>query len=121
MGRIQHTKRKRVSARGRLGWRTCLRKDCGRRFRARRKNQNYCTDPECRRELRRWQAAKRQQKRRASDEGCRRHAEAERQRRQRKAEAAKGAEESKGATTATGSARGHAERRHQEVFCDRPG
>jgi len=66
MGQSQHTNEGGVPARGRrLGWRTCLRKGCGRRFQARRHNQRYCREPECLSELRRWQAAKRQHKRRA--------------------------------------------------------
>ncbi len=123
MGQIQHTNQGGRSARGRrLGWRTCLRKGCERRFQARRQNQRYCQDPECRKEVRRWQAAKRQQKRRAGVEGRRRHAEAERQRRQRKAGEAKAAENGEAtATAAAQPARGHAARRHPEVFCDRPG
>ena len=112
-----------VSARGRrLGRRTCLRKGCGRRFQARRQNQRYCQDPECRKELRRWQAAKRQQKRRAEAEGRRQHAEAERQRRKRKADEAKAAEKGPAVAAAAGTAaRGHAAEKHPAVFCDRPG
>jgi hypothetical protein len=74
MGQIQHTNAGGVSARGRrLGWRTCLRKGCGRRFQARRHNQRYCREPECLAELRRWQAAKRQHKRREGAEGRQQH------------------------------------------------
>ena len=86
MGQVQHSNESGACARGRrLGWRICLCKDCGRRFQARSHNQRYCREPECLKELRRWQAAKRQQKCRAGPEGRRQHAEAERQRRQRKA------------------------------------
>ncbi len=123
MGQIQHTNEGGVSARGRrLGWRTCLRKGCGRKFLARRQNQRYCQEPECRKELRRWQAAKRQQRRRAGAEGRRQHAEAERQRRQRKAEQTKTAEADQATDAAFAKpARGHAAEKHPEVFCDRPG
>jgi len=122
MGQVQHTKHCHVSARGRrLGWRTCLRKGCGRRFKARRQNQRYCQELECRKELHRWQAAKRQQKRRAGAEGRRRHAEAERQRRKRKASAGETSQEGQPAPTAADPARGHAAQKHPEVFCDRPG
>jgi hypothetical protein len=123
MGQIQHTNQGSVSARGRRpGRRTCLRKGCGRRFQARRPNQRYCQDPECRKELRRWQAAKRQQKRRADAEGRRQHAEAERQRRKRKAGEGKAVEDGPTAATAAAAcARGHAAHKHPAVFCDRPG
>ena len=120
MGQIQHSNEGCVSASRRLGWRTCLRKGCGRRFRARRHNQRYCQEPECQKELHRWQAAKRQQKRRAGVEGHRQHAEAERQRRKRKADRA-GVLEAEQAATAARPARGHAAKKHPQVFCDRPG
>ena len=44
--------------------RICLRKGCGRKYQPRRRNQRYCQDAECLREVRRWQAARRQAKRR---------------------------------------------------------
>ena len=105
-------------ARGRrLGWRTCLRKGCGRRFQARRHNQRYCREPECLDALRRWQAAKRQQKRRAGPEGRQRHAEAERQRRRRKTSRADVPEGGQTpATTAAGPARGHAAKNIPKFF-----
>ncbi len=74
MGRVQDTNEARPPAsegRGagvRLGWRTCLRKGCGRRYRARQWNQRYCQDPECLRLVHRWQATKRQRQRRATPE-----------------------------------------------------
>jgi hypothetical protein len=98
---------------GRLGWRSCLRKGCGRKFQARRYNQRYCREPECLAEVRRWQGAKRQQKCRSQPGARQRHAEAERQRRkQRAAEARK--------PSANSGAWSHS-RRHPEIFCDRPG
>ena len=123
MGQVQHTNEDGARARGRrLGWRTCLRKGCGRRFQARRYNQRYCREPECLEALHRWQAAKRQQKRRAGPEGRRQHAEAERQRRRRKTSGADVPEECQTpATAAAEPARGHAAKKHPEVFCDRPG
>jgi hypothetical protein len=104
MGRVQHTTGGRVSTRGqRLGWRTCLRKGCGRSYQARHWRQRYCREPDCLRELRRWQAAKRQRKRRATAEGRAKHAQAERERRRR---------QKRQATSPSGSvcdgARGHA-------------
>ena len=85
MGHVEHTSVAGTSTRGRrLGWRTCLRKGCGRRYQARHWRQRYCRNPDCQRELRRWQAAKRQRKRRATAEGRERHAREERERRRRK-------------------------------------
>lgn len=112
-----------VSASRRLGWRSCLRKGCGRTFQARRHNQRYCREPECLGELRRWQAAKRQQKCRSQPEGRQRHAEAERQRRKQRAAAASKATEGKPAVEAASGNPGAWSRskRHPEVFCDRPG
>ena len=123
MGQVQHTNEGGASARGRrLGWRTCLRKGCGRRFQARRHNQRYCQEPECRKELRRWQAAKRQQKRRASlkDAGSMpRRNGSDANGRQSEAKTAAG-RPSHGVPPAK-PARGHAAKKHPEVFCDRPG
>jgi hypothetical protein len=62
--------------------RICLRKGCGRKYLPRRWNQHYCQDPDCLREVRRWQAAKRQAKRRQDEKVKAQHAEAQRQRRQ---------------------------------------
>ena len=59
----------------------CLRKGCGRRYQPRRWNQRYCRDPECLRQLRRWQAAQRQARRRQDDAIKAQHAAAERARR----------------------------------------
>jgi len=112
---------------GRLGWRSCLRKGCGRRFQARRYNQRYCREPECLGEVRRWQAAKRQQKCRSQPGVRQRHAEAERQRRKRRAsEAQKPSEgetvltDTEGASPANSGAWSRS-RRHPQIFCDRPG
>ncbi len=63
--------------------RMCLRKGCGRKYQPRRWNQRYCQDPECQRQVRRWQAAQRQAKRRLDAEAKAQHAEAQRVRRQR--------------------------------------
>jgi hypothetical protein len=63
--------------------RPCLRKGCGRQYQPRCWNQRYCQDPECQRELRRWQAARRQAKRRQDPRVKVRHAQAEKERRQR--------------------------------------
>jgi hypothetical protein len=63
--------------------RICLRKGCGHKYQPRRWNQRYCSDPECRRLVRRWQAARRQARRRQDDVAKAQHAEAQRARRQR--------------------------------------
>ena len=112
---------------GRLGWRSCLRKGCGRRFQARRYNQRYCQDPECLGEVRRWQGAKRQQRCRSRPGARERHAEVERQRRkQRASEAPKPCEgesaavDPKGAPPANSGAWSRSSR-HPQIFCDRPG
>ena len=101
----------------RLGWRTCLRKGCGRKFQARRYNQRYCREPECLAEVRRWQAAKRQQKCRSQPGARQRHAEAERQRRKRP----RGRPTAEAQKPAANSGAWSRSRRHPEIFCDRPG
>ena len=105
------------ASRGRLGWRTCLRKDCGRKFQARRYNQRYCREPECLAEVRRWQAAKRQQKCRSQPGARQRHAEAERQRRKRP----RGCPAAEARKPSANSGAWSRSRRHPEIFCDRPG
>ena len=108
---------------GRLGWRSCLRKGCSRTFQARRYNQRYCQDPECIREVRRWQGAKRQRKCRSQAEGRQRHAEAERQRRKQRASAVSTPPQNEfvaGDVPAENGAWSRS-RRHPQIFCDRPG
>ena len=63
--------------------RTCFRKGCGRKYQPRCWNQRYCQDPECLRQVRRWQDARRQAKRRRDDRVKAQHAQAEKERRQR--------------------------------------
>jgi hypothetical protein len=63
--------------------RMCLRKGCGRKYQPRCWNQRYCQDAECQRQVRRWQAAQRQAKRRLDAAAKAQHAEAQRLRRQR--------------------------------------
>jgi hypothetical protein len=135
MGRVQDTNEaepsaSRCGATSRwLGRRTCLRKGCGRSFRARQWNQRYCGEPECRREVRRWQATRRQRVRRASAEGREKHAEAERARRQRSAEQSKSAVDGDSALAISDpqsgcpepSAWSRSETPLPRVVCDRPG
>ena len=84
VGACQVTKNHRCWARERRPRiRKCLRKGCRRRYQARNWNQRHCQDPECLRRVRRWQAARRQAKRRRDADVRAQHAEAERERRQR--------------------------------------
>ena len=124
MGRAHLTTGKGVStSRGRLGWRSCLRKECGRRFQAQRYNQRYCRDPECLREVRRWQGAKRQRKCRSQPEGRQRHTEAERQRRKQRASQPQKPPDNGPAATDTPAepCAWSRSRKFPEIFCDRPG
>jgi len=82
VGTCQSKGERRPKARGRrLRTRICLRKGCGRKYQARCWNQRFCQEPECQREVRRWQAARRQAKHRQDDNARARHAQAERERR----------------------------------------
>ena len=100
--------------------RVCLRKGCGRKYQARRWNQRYCQDPECLRLLRRWQAAKRQAKRRQDEAAKSQHAEAERVRRLRGQRISSSPQAPK--PPEIGAARGHAARIFSPPpLCDRPG
>jgi len=104
MGARQGTGKRGCSARGRRPRpRICLRKGCGRQYQPRRWNQRYCQDPECLRQVRQWQAARRQAKHRHSDEAKARHAQAEKARRQRAKSASQAVESSEVAPP-----RGHA-------------
>jgi hypothetical protein len=83
--------------------RICLRKGCGRKYVPRCWNQRYCQDPDCQRQVRRWQAARRQAKRRQDAQVKAQHAQAEKARRQRAKAAPKTAQD-----PAVVPARGHA-------------
>ena len=63
--------------------RTCLRKGCNRQYLPTRWNQRYCHDPDCQRQVRRWQAARRQAAHREDAMARSRHAQAEKERRLR--------------------------------------
>ena len=97
--------------------RMCLRKGCGHKYQPRRWNQRYCQDPECRRLIRRWLAARRQAKRRQDDAAKAQHAEAQRARRQRRPSLPQAPQDPEVAP-----ARGHAARIILPTpACDRPG
>ena len=84
MGACQNTATHDCSARvRRLRLRSCLRKGCRRKYQPQCWNQRYCQDPECLRQVRRWQAARRQAKHRQDAAAKTRHANTERERRQR--------------------------------------
>jgi len=132
MGPLQHTPRGNTSTRGRgtrgrrakrgrLGRRTCLRKGCGREFQTRRRNQLYCQDPECLREVRRWRAAKRQRRCRATAEGRRKHAQAEQERRQRRRAEDKTSPINKSSPKGSQACAWSRRKSLPEIFCDRPG
>lgn len=111
--------------------RTCLRKGCGQTFLPRCWNQRYCQSSDCLREVRRWQAAKRQRVARQSAENRKRHALAEARRRRAKKEAAIAAENSsKDGSSDSGQGPSSEpfqdgawsrSKRFPEDFCDRPG
>ena len=101
----------------RLRPRLCLRKGCGHTYLPRRWNQRYCQDPECRREVRRWQAARRQARRRQNPTAKNQQAQAQRARRQR----ARSAPQPPQNPEVT-PARGHAAKIFLPlVLCHRPG
>ena len=123
MGPLQHTPSHRPHVQLSSA-RLCLRKGCGNRFRPKRWNQRYCQDPACLREVRRWQAAKRQRVFRESAENRKRHAQAEAQRRRAKKEAALGSNDVTAQVTLSKPIRSSAWSRSNkfpEDFCDRPG
>jgi hypothetical protein len=104
VGTPQGTGKPRRRARGRrVRPRICLRKGCGRKYQPRCRHQRFCQDPDCQREVRRWQAARRQGQRRQKAGVKSRHAQAEKARRQR----AKSASEPVG-NPEIAPARGHA-------------
>ena len=129
MGQQQHTSsHKRSPATGRFPARTCHRRHCGRVFLPRQWNQRYCRDPDCLRELHRWQAAKRQRHRRSHEKVRQQHADAERQRRSRKREQRRAGGTSEtpmasplGRIDAPDAGAWSRSKGAPEDFCDRPG
>ena len=83
VGTCQGTRKHNRSARARRPrTRSCLRKGCGCKYKPRCRIQRYCQEPECLRQVRRWQAARRQAQRRKDANVRTQHAEAEKERRQ---------------------------------------
>jgi hypothetical protein len=118
MGQSQHTPIVKPVG-GRLRPRTCLRKGCSCVFQPARWNQRYCQDGECLRQVRRWQAAKRQRVHRTSADNRKRHAEAEARRRQARAATAS-SQDGVSKSDDAGSAWSRS-RKIPANFCDRPG
>ena len=118
MGSGQGTGKRRRRARGRRPRsRICLRKGCARKYQPRCHHQRYCQYPECRHELRRWFAARRQAWRRKDDSVKVQHAQVEKARRQRLNSASEPIEKPEVAP-----ARGHAAQTFLSLpLCDRPG
>jgi hypothetical protein len=118
LGHLQHNHCQGFSTSGRrLGLRVCLRCGCRRIYRARRWNQRYCQDAECRKLLRRWQAARRQQQRRQRPEVRQAQAEAERKRRTARRAAAAREQAAPDADRGAWSR----SKNISAPFCDRPG
>ena len=123
MGQVQNTVNNdgKSTTAGCLPPRLCLRKNCGNRFRPVRWNQRYCQQAHCLREVRRWQAAKRQRRCRQSPQQRQQHAQAERQRRNRKKQQTS-SQNTAAQQPASGSDRAWSRRNNSfEDFCDRPG
>jgi len=97
--------------------RLCLRKGCGRTYTPRRWNQRFCQDAECLRLVRRWQAARRQAKRRQDEAVKARQAQAQKARRRRCIDPPQPPNEPEVA-----AARGHAAKTFSATpICGRPG
>jgi hypothetical protein len=108
VGTCQGTRKHNRAARARRPRsRNCLRKGCKRKYKPRCRIQRYCQEPECLRQVRRWQAARRQAERRKDAHVRARRAEAEKVRRQQTKVVPQGVEDAE-----VTAARGHAD----EIF-----
>ena len=130
MGQEQLTCSSTPSARtSRFPPRQCQRKGCQCVFVPGRWNQRSCRQSECLPELHRWQAAKRQQRRRSQVEVRRQHAEAERLRRGRQREEARVRQAEQSSLVSSSFAPTDApkprawsrSKKNPGDFCDRPG
>jgi hypothetical protein len=103
----------------------CLRRGCENHYKPRRWNQRFCGDPDCRREVRRWQAAKRQQRVRQTELGRQRHREREFQRRRayrdRKSELSLPVQQPVQPPEPLPPGAWSRCKPHPKYFCDRPG
>lgn len=102
-----------------------MRKGCENRYQPRQWNQSFCQEPECQAEVKRWQAAKRQQKWRADDDNRRRQASRDRQRREKQRQQAQSIKGGSAPpeTPAVSNDSGAPSRNLPlpKDFCDRPG
>lgn len=102
----------------------CLRRGCENHYTPRRPNQRFCGQPECRRLVERWQAAKRQRRVRQTEQGRERHKQRERQRRlvkrQRREQAVALDQPARSAIEPPQRAWSRC-KAHPKDFCDRPG
>ena len=124
MGRLQGNPSPGLSASSRLEPRICLAKGCGQVYQPRNCNQRYCQDPECLKKVGRWQAAKRQRKRRERPEVREREAAAECERRaHRREQRRRNALNQSGSSGAAHRDAGALSRKRRipKTFCDRPG
>lgn len=120
MGQNQHNLPPSSSARNsRFPLRMCQRKGCDCSFVPQRWNQRYCRDAECRRLLRRWQAAKRQQRRRSRAEVRQQRAAAAKQK--RAAARAAGRSAPRPSCSTTPPRPWSRRKKNSAPFCDRPG
>lgn len=105
--------------------RQCLRKGCENRYQPRQWNQSFCQEPDCQAEVKRWQAAKRQQKWRADADNRRRQASRDRERREKQRQQAHAtADVADSPETSPAPSQGGAPSRNLPLpkdFCDRPG
>lgn len=102
----------------------CLRRGCENHYTPRRWNQRFCGEPECRRLVERWQAAKRQRRVRQTEQGRERHKRRERERRQAKRQRRDQTSTSEQPAASEIRPRQCAWSRckaHPKDFCDRPG
>ena len=116
-GKVKH---RRKARRRRPRPRICLRKGCRCKYLPRCWNQRYCQEPECRRQVRRWQAARRQANHRQNAFAKARHAEAEKLHRQQ-AKLASQVDQKPEVMPARGHADGSTENPFSAPLCDRPG
>lgn len=127
MGHLQDNSSSRLCGSShRLGPRICLRKGCGRSYHPRHWKQRYCQDLDCLKEVRRWQALKRQQRRREQPEVRQQRAAAERERRARQREERRCGESVAAERSAVDDSRDtdgawSRKERSSEPFCDRVG
>lgn len=123
MGQAQNTPKRSGSTRidRRLRPRVCLRKGCVQTYQPLRWNQRYCQDPDCMREIRRWQAVRRQRAHRRSPKNRQRHASTEAARRQRQRETFKTTGQDGNSRPQDSSRAWSRSKNNSQDLCGRPG